>query len=340
MKLLFACVSSPETDEGTEPAASANEQQISAKNVSGDDKTIATSSSNNAEGVVNNNNNEGDSNMKPKSFYQQLRKAFRFGRRISISKPIPIAAAENVAADKGEHADKQQQQQPMSAIPEDDVDGPKATSPSTALTTTTTSQPQPTPAEPRDTNNENISYGWFWGNISRRDAENLLHGKEDGSFLVRESSDKRFLYSLTFRSNGKTMHTRIEYLNGRFSFYSADGRAAHSTDSCVTLAELIQEAMSHTSNAEGIFFYSRSGNTNNSSLYTVHLNQPLSRYQYVIDFAFPPEQPCRSLQYLCKFVVHHSPVARARMHALVDTLPSHITKFLADSYFFPNHRHH
>uniref|UniRef100_A0A8C6UBV9 Suppressor of cytokine signaling 6a n=1 Tax=Neogobius melanostomus TaxID=47308 RepID=A0A8C6UBV9_9GOBI len=64
-----------------------------------------------------------------------------------------------------------------------------------------------------------VKSGWYWGPITRWEAEEKLVNLADGSFLVRDSSDDRYLLSLSFRSQGKTLHTRIEHSNGRFSFY-------------------------------------------------------------------------------------------------------------------------
>ncbi|OXB52426.1 UNVERIFIED_CONTAM: hypothetical protein H355_010943, partial [Colinus virginianus] len=41
--------------------------------------------------------------------------------------------------------------------------------------------------------------------------EMKLKGKPDGSFLVRDSSDPRYILSLSFRSQGITHHTRMEH---------------------------------------------------------------------------------------------------------------------------------
>jgi len=43
-------------------------------------------------------------------------------------------------------------------------------------------------------------HGWYWGPITRVEAEEKLAGQADGSFLVRDSSDDRYLLSLSFRS--------------------------------------------------------------------------------------------------------------------------------------------
>ena len=51
--------------------------------------------------------------------------------------------------------------------------------------------------------------------MRRHEAEKKLSGSTDGTFLVRDSSDVNYLLSLSFRSVGKTYHTRIEYRNGK-----------------------------------------------------------------------------------------------------------------------------
>lgn len=46
------------------------------------------------------------------------------------------------------------------------------------------------------------------------DAEMKLKVAADGSFLVRDSSDPRYILSLSFRSQGVTHHTRMEHYQG------------------------------------------------------------------------------------------------------------------------------
>jgi len=45
-----------------------------------------------------------------------------------------------------------------------------------------------------------------------------LTDKPDGSFLVRDSSDDRYILSISFRSQGVTHHTRIEHYKGLMVF--------------------------------------------------------------------------------------------------------------------------
>ncbi|MGH0160436.1 UNVERIFIED_CONTAM: hypothetical protein FKN15_039264 [Acipenser sinensis] len=57
--------------------------------------------------------------------------------------------------------------------------------------------------------------GWYWGPMNWEDAEMKLKGKPDGSFLVRDSSDPRYILSLSFRSQAITHHTRMEHYRGK-----------------------------------------------------------------------------------------------------------------------------
>ena len=56
---------------------------------------------------------------------------------------------------------------------------------------------------------------WYWGPLSWEEASIILKDKLDGSFLVRDSSDDRYILSLSIRCNGRTLHTRIQHYKGR-----------------------------------------------------------------------------------------------------------------------------
>jgi len=60
-----------------------------------------------------------------------------------------------------------------------------------------------------------VQCGWYWGAIGWEEAEKQLASERDGSFLLRDSSDDRYLFSLSFRALDATHHTRIEHYKGQ-----------------------------------------------------------------------------------------------------------------------------
>nr|NP_001072006.1 suppressor of cytokine signaling [Ciona intestinalis]BAE06702.1 suppressor of cytokine signaling [Ciona intestinalis] len=154
--------------------------------------------------------------------------------------------------------------------------------------------------------------GWYWGPLTRSEAEDKLNETPNGSFLVRDSSDERYLLSLSFRSFGRTLHTRIEHSSGNFSFY--ENNRMQSYDSVV---DLIMDSVRDSQEA-GIFCYSRTRDPL-ATTYPVRLIHPVSRLSQV-----------RTLQYLCRFVI--------RQYTRIDhieslPLPNPVKGYLNESYF-------
>lgn len=126
---------------------------------------------------------------------------------------------------------------------------------------------------------------WYWGPLTRVEAEQKLVNSKDGSFLIRDSSDNHYLFSLSFRSNGRTLHTRIEYFSGNFSFYINNSLQTYSS-----VVDLINMSMK-SSKEEGLFCYSRTRDPS-SETYPVLLISPFSRFNQI-----------HSLQFLCRFTI-------------------------------------
>lgn len=63
---------------------------------------------------------------------------------------------------------------------------------------------------------------FYWGKMDRYEAERLLDGKPEGTFLLRDSAQEEFLFSVSFRKYGRSLHARIEQWNHKFSFDSHD----------------------------------------------------------------------------------------------------------------------
>jgi suppressor of cytokine signaling 5 len=77
---------------------------------------------------------------------------------------------------------------------------------------------------------------YYWGVMDRFQAERLLEGKPEGSFLLRDSAQSEYLFSVSFRRYGRTLHARIEHLDHRFSFDCYDAQVF----SAGTITELIE----------------------------------------------------------------------------------------------------
>lgn len=63
---------------------------------------------------------------------------------------------------------------------------------------------------------------YYWGKMDRYEAEKLLEGKPEGTFLLRDSAQDDYLFSVSFRKYGRSLHARIEQWNQKFSFDSHD----------------------------------------------------------------------------------------------------------------------
>ncbi|XP_014259315.1 suppressor of cytokine signaling 5-like [Cimex lectularius] len=66
------------------------------------------------------------------------------------------------------------------------------------------------------------SCSFYWGKMNRYEAERLLDGKPEGTFLLRDSAQEEYLFSVSFRKYGRSLHARIEQWKHLFSFDSHD----------------------------------------------------------------------------------------------------------------------
>ncbi|KAJ8341131.1 hypothetical protein SKAU_G00334220 [Synaphobranchus kaupii] len=124
----------------------------------------------------------------------------------------------------------------------------------------------------------------YWGVLDRFEAEELLEGQPEGTFLLRDSAQDEFLFSVSFRRYSRSLHARIEQNGKRFSF---DGR-----DPCVYRDPSVTGLLKHYSDPATCLFFEPL------------LSRPLPR-----NFPF-------SLQHLCRAVV-----CSCTTYQGIDTLP-------------------
>lgn len=107
--------------------------------------------------------------------------------------------------------------------------------------------------------------------MDRYGAEALLEGKPEGTYLLRDSAQDDYLFSVSFRRYSRSLHARIEQWNHNFSF------DAH--DPCVFHASSVTDLLEHYSDPNSCMFFEPL------------LSLPLNR-----SFPF-------SLQHLCRAVI-------------------------------------
>lgn len=127
-------------------------------------------------------------------------------------------------------------------------------------------------------------YGWYWGPISSEAAEKILSNEPDGSFIVRDSSDDHYIFSLTFKLNDYVRHVRIDHDQGNFSFGSCTKFKSQ------TIVEFIENAVEHSRSGRYLFFLHRRPVIGPVRVQLLH---PVSRFKQI-----------QSLQHMCRFVIH------------------------------------
>ncbi|XP_022080223.1 uncharacterized protein LOC110973609 [Acanthaster planci] len=148
---------------------------------------------------------------------------------------------------------------------------------------------------------------WYWGPLTQAQAEEKLAKLPDGSFLVRDSSDERYLLSLSFNSHGRTLHTRIEHRGGLFSLNDSDGHAS--------VVELIECAVKESRN--GVYGYMRDALGVQS--FPARLTNWVSRFTEM-----------RSLQHLCRFLIRE---VYPRHHIQRLPLPKKIKEYILENQY-------
>ncbi|CAH0382023.1 unnamed protein product [Bemisia tabaci] len=113
------------------------------------------------------------------------------------------------------------------------------------------------------------SCSFYWGKMDRYEAERLLEGLPEGAFLLRDSAQEEYLFSVSFRKYSRSLHARIEQWNHRFSFDCRDPEVFASS----TVCGLIE----HYKNLSCLMYYEP------------QLTIPLHR-----NFPFPLQHLCRA----------------------------------------------
>ncbi|XP_030766171.1 probable serine/threonine-protein kinase DDB_G0278845 [Sitophilus oryzae] len=157
-------------------------------------------------------------------------------------------------------------------------------------------------------------YGWYWGPISGEAAEKLLSNEPEGSFIVRDSSDDHYIFSLTFKLNNSIRHVRIDHDQGNFSFGNCTKFKSQ------TIVEFIENAVEHSRSGRYLFFLHRRPVIGPIRVQLLH---PVSRFKQV-----------QSLQHMCRFVIHKN--VRLDLIPMLP-LPRRMIDYLNTPHYYAEH---
>ena len=87
--------------------------------------------------------------------------------------------------------------------------------------------------------------GWYYENVSWQDSIVLLKNTEPGTFLIRDSSDPNFLFSLSVQTSRGPTSVRLHYVNGQFRLDAEEKLVPH-MPSFNSVVELIDYYIENT----------------------------------------------------------------------------------------------
>lgn len=160
---------------------------------------------------------------------------------------------------------------------------------------------------------------YYWGPLDGPSAEAALEGQPDGSFLLRDSSDDRHFFTMSFQAQLRTRHARIAYADGLFSF-GGDHAALCGHSSII---DLIEDTMQQSK--AGHYRYFLRSRLPGEHPVPVRVLYPLRRDRHVF-----------TLRHLCRFAI----VTRVRRDHIDNLpLPRDLLLYLKDGQYYYEQHH-
>ncbi|KAF7668253.1 hypothetical protein LDENG_00024670 [Lucifuga dentata] len=157
--------------------------------------------------------------------------------------------------------------------------------------------------------------GFYWAAISGKEANALLSSETTGTFLIRDSSDNRHLFTLSVKTASGTKNLRIQSDTASF-FLQTDPKSIQSVPHFDCILKLIHYYMSQNKTALSV------GNTRGGNIYYIYSGGE----KIPLELIKPLTCSLSTLQHLCRKTVNgHLDISSKR-----DQLPHPLKEFLQE----------
>ncbi|XP_046878483.1 suppressor of cytokine signaling 2 [Hypomesus transpacificus] len=150
--------------------------------------------------------------------------------------------------------------------------------------------------------------GWYWGSLTANEAKEILQDATEGTFLVRDSSQRDYLFTISAMTSAGPTNLRIVFKKGKFKL-----------DSVVLIKPKLKQFDSVVHLVEHYVHLSRTSNKG--------LSQPLAPVNGTVQLLLtkPVYTATPSLQHLCRVAINK---ATRQVQGL--PLPNRLKDYLTD----------
>lgn len=136
-----------------------------------------------------------------------------------------------------------------------------------------------------------MSSGWYWGSLTASEAKEILQDTSEGTFLLRDSSQRDYLFTISAMTSAGPTNLRIEYKHGKFKL-----------DSVVLVKPKLKQFDSVVHLVEHYVQLSRTGSNKVPS--SPHPKTPLPNGTVQLLLTKPVYTATPTLQHLCRITIN------------------------------------
>ena len=147
--------------------------------------------------------------------------------------------------------------------------------------------------------------GWYWGDLSSDEAEDVLRNTREGSFILRDSSDACHLFTLSLKAHNLVVSVRVAFSRGQFKLDSLHQEDSPGFENMVDLVDY------YLADRKRMFYVTVPG-----------------MGEFAVSLLHPVWKEVPTLQHLCRRCI----VQRCRTAEELDSLPlpPHLIRFLKE----------